>query len=184
MRVLGITRKSVNEKGFSCDLSNDMCPQTHIYPATMPRYTGPRSRPSMTSLYVSSTWSVGSSHVTPRDSRIHGPATCCVHVRVAIPERSFDDVFFSIIDIATGSPRVADVVEFIGDTSGQRGARARNIRILRQNIVPADPTAVATRFRAVTERAVERADGQDAEWLERLRATPKPRSNPRQAKPR
>lgn len=32
MRVLGITRKSVNEEGFSCDLSNDMCPQAHIYP--------------------------------------------------------------------------------------------------------------------------------------------------------
>ena len=121
----------------------------------------------------------------PADSRFHGTATCCAHVRVAaIPERSFDDVFFSIIDIATGSPRVADVVEFIGDTSGPRGARARNIRILRQNTVPADPTAVATRFRAVAERAVERADGQDAEWLERLCATPKPRSNPRQAKPR
>jgi hypothetical protein len=90
MRVLGITRKSVNEEGFSCDPPNDMCPQAHIYPATMPRYTGSRSRPSMTSLYVSS----------------------CAHVRVAaIPERSFDDVFFSIIDIATGSPRVADVVE-------------------------------------------------------------------------
>src|SRR5688500_3245681 len=112
-----------------------MCPQTHIYPATMPRYTGSRSRPSMTSLYVSSTWSVGWSHVTPRDSRHSWTGDVLrSRPRRSIPERSFDDVFFSIIDIATGSPRVADVVEFIGDTSGPRGARARNTRILRQNI--------------------------------------------------
>lgn len=69
MRVLGITRKSVNEEGFSCDPPNDTCPQAYIYPATMPRYTGSRSRPSMTSLYVSSTWTVGASQTTPRDSR-------------------------------------------------------------------------------------------------------------------
>jgi hypothetical protein len=33
------------------------------------RYTGSRSRPSMSSLYVTSTFSVGSSHTTPRDGR-------------------------------------------------------------------------------------------------------------------
>jgi len=29
MRVLGITRKSINEEGFSCDPPNDMCPQAY-----------------------------------------------------------------------------------------------------------------------------------------------------------
>jgi hypothetical protein len=70
---LSITSRSVDGVRFSDYLPSDMCPETYADGSRRPRRfsrrpvrgrPGSRSRPSMTSLRVGSTWSVGSSHVT------------------------------------------------------------------------------------------------------------------------